>query len=65
MPNHIAGKFGNSNGVTMPVNLTYNLGDKLMNNSYTICLAGFGVSLAWSSMLLYMGDLRFCRMIEY
>ncbi len=65
MPNNIVGKFGNSNGVTIPVNLTYILGDKLMHNSYNICLAGFGVGLAWSSMLVKMGGLTFCRMIEY
>ncbi len=65
MPNNIVGKFGNSNGVTIPLDLTYNLGDKLMNNSYNICLAGFGVGLAWSSMLLKMGGLSFCRIIEY
>lgn len=65
MPNNIVGKFGNSNGVTIPIDLTYNLGDKLMNNSYSICLAGFGVGLAWSSMLLRMGYLNFCKMIEY
>ena len=65
MPNNIVGKFGNPNGVKIPVNLTYNLGDKLMNISYTICLDGFGVGLAWSSMLLQIGGLRFCKMIEY
>lgn len=65
MPNNIVGKFGNSNGVTIPINLTYNLGDKLMNNSYDICLAGFGVGLVWSSMLVKMGGLSFCGMIEY
>ena len=65
MPNNIVGRFGNSSGVTIPVDLTYNLGDKLMNNSYNICLAGFGVGLAWSSMLLKMGGFSFCRMIEY
>ena len=65
MPNNIVGKFGNSNGVTIPVNLTYNLGDKLMNNSYDICLAGFGVGLVWSSMLVKMGGLSFCKIIEY
>lgn len=65
MPNNIVGKFGNSNGVTIPLDLTYNLGDKLMNNSYNICLAGFGVGLAWSSMLLKMGGLSFCKIIEY
>lgn len=65
MPNNIVGKFGNSNGVTIPLDLIYNLGDKLMNNSYNICLAGFGVGLAWSSMLLKMGGLSFCRIIEY
>jgi len=65
MPNNIVGIFGNSNGVTIPLNLTYNLGDNLINNSYDICLAGFGVGLAWSSMLLKMGGLSFCKMIEY
>jgi 3-oxoacyl-[acyl-carrier-protein] synthase-3 len=65
MPNNIVGKFGNSNGATIPVNLTYNLGDKLINNSYYTCLAGFGVGLVWSSMLVKMGGLSFCRIIEY
>jgi len=65
MPNNIVGKFGNSNGVTIPVNLTYNLGDKLINNSYYTCLAGFGVGLVWSSMLVKMGGLSFCKIIEY
>lgn len=65
MPNNIVGKFGNSSGVNVAVNLTYNLNDKLMNNSYNICLAGFGVGLAWSSMLLKIGRLDFCKMIEY
>jgi len=65
MPNNIVGIFGNSNGVTIPLNLTYNLGNKLINNSYDICLAGFGVGLAWSSMLLKIGGLSFCKMIEY
>jgi len=65
MPNNIVGKFGNSNSVTIPINLTYNLGDMLINNLYDICLAGFGIGLAWSSMLLKIGKLKFCKIIEY
>jgi 3-oxoacyl-[acyl-carrier-protein] synthase-3 len=65
MPNNIVGKFGNSNGVTIPLNLNYNLGEKLINYSYDICLAGFGVGMAWSSMLLQIGNLKFSKIIEY
>ena len=65
MPNNIVGKFGNSNSVTIPVNLTYNLGNMLIDNLYNICLAGFGIGLAWSSMLLKVGKLKFCKIIEY
>ena len=65
MPGNIVEKFGNASGVTIPTNITYNLGPKLINETYKICLAGFGTGLTWSSMLLDMGGLTFCEMIEY
>jgi len=67
MPNNIVEKFGNSNSVTIPVNITYNLSDKLTNNDkmLKLCLAGFGVGLTWASMVLDMGNLNSCELIEY
>ena len=57
--------FGNSNSVSTPTNIAFNLGDKLTKESFLICLAGFGAGLCWSSLLLEMGNLDFCEIIDY
>ncbi len=65
MPNNIVEKFGNSSGVTIPLAIVDNIGEELLARDFKLCLAGFGVGLTWSSMLLDMGHLSFCDMIEY
>ncbi len=65
MPNNVVENFGNASGVTIPTAITYNLGEKLCTSEYLICLAGFGVGLTWSSMILKIGKLDFCEMIDY
>lgn len=65
MPNNIVENCGNSSSATIPLNMAFNLGEKLIENSYKICLAGFGVGLTWSSMLMDIGKLDFCKTIEY
>jgi len=65
MPFNIVENFGNSSGVSVPTTITYNLGEKLMTNSYLICIAGFGAGLSWASLLLEMGNLDFCNTIDY
>lgn len=65
LPNNIVENFGNASGVTIPTNITFNIGSKLLAHNYRICLAGFGTGLTWSSMLLNMGNLTFCRSIDY
>lgn len=65
MPSNIVTYFGNASGITIPTNICYNLGNKLLNDEYTICLSGFGVGLTWGSMVLKMGKLDFCEMTEY
>lgn len=66
MPNNIVEIYGNSNSVTIPVNITHNLGSKLLENKkLKLCLAGFGVGLTWGSMILDMGSLNSCELIEY
>jgi len=37
----------------------------LKHGSYQACLAGYGVGLTWSSMLMRLGKLSFCEMINY
>lgn len=66
MPNNIVEIYGNSNSVTIPVNITHNLGSMLMEDKkLKLCLAGFGVGLTWASMILDMGSLNSCEIIEY
>ena len=65
MPSNIVENFGNSSGVSVPVNIAFNLGLKLTEQSYAICLAGFGSGLAWSSMFLRIGELNFCGIMEF
>jgi len=65
MPNNIVKKFGNSSGVSIPTNISYNLGKKLLNGSYLVCLAGFGVGLSWASIIIELENLSFCEIINY
>lgn len=65
MPNNIVENFGNASGVTVPTAVTFTLGNKLLTNTYKTCFAGFGVGLTWSSMLVKLGPLDFCEMIDY
>lgn len=65
MPANIVEHFGNASGVTVPTCISYNLGQELCNTSLLICLAGFGVGLTWSSILLRIGNLAFNSIIEF
>ena len=65
MPANIVENFGNASGVTVPTCISYNLSDQLCNNTMQLCLAGFGVGLTWSSIMMRMGNLKFNRIIEY
>lgn len=65
MPNNIVENFGNSSGVTIPTNITFNIGEKLEKQEMQLCLSGFGVGLTWAALLLKMGKLDFCQTINF
>lgn len=65
MPSNIVERFGNASGVTIPTTITFNLGARLQGESLRLCLGGFGTGLTWSAMLLGLGDLDFCEMMDY
>lgn len=64
MPSNIVENFGNSSGVTVPVNICYNLGELLVENQYEVCLSGFGVGLTWSAIVMQLGKMNFAKIIE-
>lgn len=65
MPSNIVEHFGNSSGVTVPLVIAYNLRERILTGAIRACLAGFGVGLTWSSMLMRLGPLNFCDLIDF
>lgn len=65
VPADIVENYGNASSVTVPTAIVHTLGERLTHNRFRMCLCGFGVGLTWSSMLLDVGPLAFCEMIEY
>jgi len=65
MPSNIVENFGNASGATIPTNITFNLARPLLNETLTLCMAGFGVGLTWASLVMQVGRLAFCEIIDY
>lgn len=65
MPANIVENFGNASGVTVPTNISYNLGDTVVDGTRKVCMAGFGVGLTWSSILMELGNMKFNKIIEF
>lgn len=65
MPSNIVENFGNASGVTIPTNITFNIGERLLTEKMRLCFSGFGVGLTWASLLMEVGNLDFCKTIEY
>ena len=65
MPSNIVENFGNSSGVTIPMAAVFNLSERLLVEKLRVCLSGFGVGLTWGAMLMDLGPLDFCEMIEF
>jgi 3-oxoacyl-[acyl-carrier-protein] synthase-3 len=65
MPMNVVELYGNASGATIPTNIVQNLSGLLAERSARVCLAGFGVGLTWSSMLLDLGPLDFCRFQDF
>jgi 3-oxoacyl-[acyl-carrier-protein] synthase-3 len=64
MPMNVVEHFGNSSGVTIPMAIAVNLGTRLIQEQFCVCLAGFGVGLTWGSMLMPLGGLSFCELVN-
>jgi len=65
MPSNVVERFGNSSGVTIPVATASNFAERLRHERLRVCFAGFGVGLTWSALLMELGPLEFCEMIDF
>lgn len=65
MPSNVVEHYGNSSGVTIPVATASNFAERLRRETLTVCFGGFGVGLTWSALLMPLGPLEFCEMIDF
>jgi 3-oxoacyl-[acyl-carrier-protein] synthase-3 len=65
MPANIVENFGNASGASIPVNISFNLGDAALANSYEVCFSGFGVGLTWAAIVQKLEKLKFNEIIYY
>ena len=64
MPNNIVEKFGNSSSATIPITICHNISHLLKQNKFKICMSGFGVGLSWGALIMDLGPLEFCEVVE-
>jgi len=62
---NIVENFGNSSGASIPTTICHNLGNLLKDDSFSVCLSGFGVGLTWGAFVMDLGNLNFCEIINY
>ncbi|MDE6886352.1 MAG: hypothetical protein K2P17_04895 [Helicobacteraceae bacterium] len=64
MPNNIVENFGNGSGITIPLNLCFNLQNILKHKSQKICFGGFGVGLTLSGIIMNVESIDYMNIIE-
>lgn len=65
MPNNVVEHFGNNNSVTIPTLIAFNFRERLLKETLHVCLVGFGGGLVWAAILMRIGGLSFCEIIDY
>jgi 3-oxoacyl-[acyl-carrier-protein] synthase-3 len=65
LPNNIVGLYGNASSVSIPLVMAHNCGELLQRETSRVCLSGFGVGLTWSSMVMDLGPLAVCKVVDY
>ncbi|RDU70612.1 3-oxoacyl-ACP synthase [Helicobacter aurati] len=64
MPNNIVENFGNGSGITIPLNICFNLANILSTQNLTICLGGFGVGLTLSGIIMEVEKIPYLTIME-
>lgn len=64
MPMNLVQLAGNSSGASIPLVSVMNLKQELLNKTFDCCLSGFGSGLAWGAIVMEIGELDHCELIE-
>lgn len=63
--NNIVENFGNSSPSTIPVNVTFNLGKRLLIEDPLVCFSAFGAGLSLAAAVCRLGNMDICDLIEH
>lgn len=64
MPNNIVAIYGNASSVTVPTNICHNLRGIVDKRGLKVFLAGFGVGLTVSGIVMDFEKMKYCNIIE-
>ncbi len=64
MPMDLVENYGNPSGASIPLVAALDLREELLQNSYKCCLSGFGSGLAYGAVLMNLGNLDNCEIVE-
>lgn len=65
VPSDIVSHFGNAVSATIPTAICFHLKNDILQKSFNVCMAGFGTGLNWGAIVMKLGALRFCDLLEY
>ena len=61
---NIVENYGNPSGVSIPINIVHNMSHMLLDSEYKCFLSAFGSGLSWGGIVMDLGKMDFCKMIE-
>ncbi len=64
LPMNLVENFGNPSGASIPLTAIYNIKDEMVGKKSHCCLSAFGSGLAWGVMIMDIGTLEHCELIE-
>jgi len=65
LPCNVVETCGNASSATIPTAICLNLAERLRRERLQVCLAGFGVGLTWGALVMDLGPLAACELIDY
>ena len=62
---NIVKNFGNPSGASIPLVTAFNIGDVMVKDEYhSACICAFGSGLNFAAILMNIGNMEFCKIIN-
>lgn len=64
IPMNLVENYGNPSGASIPMVTMFNYAKELVENKYKVCFSAFGSGLSWGMIVMELGNLKNCEIIE-